>query len=91
MYVVEKVVDCLDVARSSAPEPPTGEIARAVFRPEALPLDLPAFRLPQSPVAVYWKAWAVARLRALLGSQPKARLAWSQDPAARPHPNVWGV
>ncbi|RKN44086.1 hypothetical protein D7294_09650 [Streptomyces hoynatensis] len=91
VYVVEKVVDCLDPARSSAPRPPTGEIERAVFRPDALPVELPAFRLPQFPVAVYWNAWAVDRLRALLGPQVEARLAWSQDPAARPHPNLWGV
>ncbi|RMI44283.1 hypothetical protein [Streptomyces triticirhizae] len=90
VYVVDTVVDCVDTARSSRPGP-TGEMKRTVFRPEALPTRLPAFRVPQFPVGVYWNGWAADRLSGLLGDHLEARLVWSNAPGSRPHPFVWGV
>jgi hypothetical protein len=90
LFVVESVVDCVDAERSSKPKEPTGEIQQAVFRADAVPVDLPAFRLPQFPTAVYWNGWAVERLTELVGKDLEARLAWSEDPDLTPHPNPWG-
>jgi hypothetical protein len=90
LYAVEQVVDCLDLIRSSKPKT-SGEVKKPVFRPEALPAQLPAFRLPQSPRTVQWNGWAVDRLRDLAGDQIESRLLWSQDPSAKPHPDPWGI
>lgn len=84
------MVDCLDMRRSSKPKR-SGEIKKEVFLPEALPAHLPAFRLPQFPRAVQWNGWAAQRLLALIGDQIEARLLWSEDPSATPHPNPWGI
>ncbi|MFD5542192.1 hypothetical protein ACFWIJ_31300 [Streptomyces sp. NPDC127079] len=89
LYLVDQVVDCLDLRRSSKPKR-NGEIKKPVYRPEALPTRLPAFRLPQFPRAVQWNGWAVDRLLDLAGDQIEARLTWSEDPAAKPHPDPWG-
>jgi hypothetical protein len=89
LYVVDQVVDCLDPRRSSKPKR-NGEIKRPVYLPDALPARLPAFRLPQFPRAVQWNGWAVDRLLGLTGDQIEARLTWSEDPAAKPHPDPWG-
>lgn len=90
LYLVESVVDCLDTRRSSKPKRLGGEVKKAVFRPEALPTDLPAFRLPEFPTGIYWNGWAVDRLKKLLGDDLEARLVWSDDPTRHPHPNPWG-
>mgnify|MGYP001349951920 CR=1 FL=1 len=92
VYVVHAVVDCVDVDRSS-PEPvnPTGELERTVFRPDAVPSGLPAFRIPQFPVAVHWNGWAADRLAELLGEDLERRLVWSDDPEAVPHHRPWGI
>ncbi|MEV5438668.1 hypothetical protein AB0K80_22015 [Streptomyces sp. NPDC052682] len=90
-YAVEAVVDCVDVARSSRPKRTTGEIKKTVFRADALPADLPAFRVPQFPGGVYWNGWAVDRLWDFLGADLEARLVWSEDAARTPHPNPWGL
>lgn len=90
LYIVDAVVDCLDLRRSSKPKRLDGEVKKPVYRPEALPMHLPAFRLPQFPTAVQWNSWAAARLVELTGDQIEARLTWSQDPAAKPHPDPWG-
>lgn len=93
LYLVESVVDCVDLRRSSKPKKTTGEFKQAVFLPAAVPSDLPAFRLPQFPGGVHWNGWAVDRLTELLGdraSDVEARLVWSEDPALTPHPNPWG-
>ncbi|MFG2027424.1 hypothetical protein [Streptomyces sp. NPDC048825] len=90
LYLVERIVDCLDARRSSKPKKTTGEITKAVFRPEAVPVALPAFRLPEYPGGVYWNGWAVDRLTELLGSDLEARVVWSEDPSLTPHPNPWG-
>ncbi|MDF9817091.1 hypothetical protein [Streptomyces sp. SPB162] len=91
LYLVESVVDCLDARRSSKPKRLTGEVKKAVLLPEAFPADLPAFRLPEFPTAVYWTGWAVDRLGELLGDDLEARLIWSEDPTLTPHPNPWGI
>ncbi|WP_330283135.1 hypothetical protein [Streptomyces sp. NBC_00588] len=91
LFVVEAVVDCLDLRRSSKPKKIDGEVKKAVFRPEALPSHLPAFRLPQFPGAVQWNGWAADLLADLTGDQIERRLIWSEDPAARPHPDPWGI
>jgi hypothetical protein len=90
LHLVEQVVDCLDTRRSSKPKKTTGEITKAVFRAEALPVGLAAFRVPEFRGGVYWNGWAVDRLTGLLGDDVEARLVWSEDPAARPHPSPWG-
>lgn len=89
-YVVEAVVDCLDAGLSSEPDGFTGRIEQTTLRPDAVPVDLPAFRLPQAPTSVHWTGWAAARLKALLGDELELRLIWSADPTQTPHPNPWG-
>ncbi|MEV1008514.1 hypothetical protein [Streptomyces sp. NPDC049881] len=89
VYVVDEVVDCVDTARSSRPGS-TGEMQRAVFRPDALPTHLPAFRVPQFPVGIFWNGWFADRLSSLLGSHLESRLIWSASPHT-PHPYPWGV
>ncbi|MFF3884574.1 hypothetical protein [Streptomyces sp. NPDC001914] len=90
LHLVDQVVDCVDTRASSQPKKATGEMQKTVFRPDALPLALPSFRVPQFPVGVQWNAWAVDRLTELLGDDLEARLVWSQDPAVKPHPSPWG-
>ncbi|MFF5157483.1 hypothetical protein ACFY3N_14695 [Streptomyces sp. NPDC000348] len=91
LLLVEQVVDCLDLRRSSKPKKMNGEVKKAVYRTDALPAHLPAFRLPQFPGAVQWNGWAVERLVGLTGDEIEARLLWSGDPAAVPHPDPWGI
>lgn len=91
VYLVEQVVDCLDLRRSSKPKRLDGEVKKPVYRVEALPTRLPAFRLPQFPGAVQWNGWAADRLVDLTGDQIEKRLTWSQDPALKPHPDPWGI
>ncbi|MFE2279582.1 hypothetical protein ACFXAE_20565 [Streptomyces sp. NPDC059454] len=91
LYVVESLVDCLDTRRSSQPKKATGEMKKMVFRPEAYPVDLPAFRVPEFPVAVCWNGWMLDLLKDVVGDDVIGRLLWSPDPAAAPHPDPWGV
>lgn len=91
LFAVADVVDCLDTRRSSKPKRMTGEIKKAIFRPEAVPRHALAFRVPEYPGGVYWTGQAVERLSALLGDDLEARLVWSQDPDREPHPNPWGI
>lgn len=89
LYVPLHVVDCLDQEKSSEPSRPGGVIERAVFRPEAVPLGLPAFRVPGFPRGVYWNAWAVDLLRDLVGEDDlELRLMWSSDQKASVHPHA---
>lgn len=88
VFLVEKVVDCLDADKSSEPEW-DGVIRESVFRAEAVPIDLPAFRVPQS-TKVYWNGWMVDRLLKLVATDVEARLVWSDDPTRVPHPDPWG-
>ncbi|GAA3888170.1 hypothetical protein [Streptomyces sedi] len=90
VWRVDEMVDCVDTAASSRPNA-GGEMARTVFRADALPVRLPAFRVPQAPTCVYWNGWMVDRLKGLLGDDLEARLAWSNVPGRRPHRYVWGV
>ncbi|MFF0104771.1 hypothetical protein [Streptomyces hirsutus] len=95
LYLVEKVVDCVDPRRSSKPKKGTGQMKITVFRPNALPAELPAFRVPafrvpDFPGAVHWNGWAVERLQKILGADLEARLIWSEDRALTPHPEPWG-
>ncbi|MBV1938360.1 hypothetical protein KUF83_17580 [Streptomyces sp. BV286] len=90
LYAVDKVVDCVDARRSSKPKKGTGQMKTTFFRPDALPADLPAFRVPDHPGAVHWNGWAVDRLTELLGDDLEARLIWSEDPSLTPHPDPWG-
>lgn len=88
LYVPLHVADCLDQERSSLPTEPTGLVERAVFRPEALPVHLPAFRIPASPYGIYWNGWAADLLRDLIGEDNlELRLVWSTDPDAPVHRN----
>ncbi|WP_052850109.1 hypothetical protein [Streptomyces avicenniae] len=89
LLLVTEVVDCLDARRSSAPRRATGEIKKAVFRPEAVPTGLAAFRVPQYPEGVYWNGWAADLLTARLGDDLEDRLCWSEDPTRTPHPDPW--
>lgn len=91
LYLVEKVVDCVDIRRSSKPRKRSGEIKKVVFRADAVPLDLPAFRIPESLEFVYWNGSAADRLTSLLGDDLEARLIWAADPARSPHPNPWRI
>ncbi|MFF9019294.1 hypothetical protein [Streptomyces eurythermus] len=89
-YVPTTVADCLDEARSSAPEL-TGKIRQAVFHEDRVPVDVPAFRLPENRTYVYWNAWA-ARLieEAAPPRSVELRLVWSSDPTATPHRDPMG-
>jgi hypothetical protein len=51
---VEQVVDCLDLRRSCKPKRLNGEVEKSVFRPDTVPAELPAFRIPQFRTAVYF-------------------------------------
>lgn len=88
LFLVEKVIDCLDVNKSSEPEW-DGVISKTVFRADVLPTHLPAFRVPQS-TKIYWNYWAVDRLIKLAGRDLEVRLVWSEDPTRAPHPDPWG-
>ncbi|MER6994870.1 hypothetical protein [Streptomyces sp. NPDC000410] len=90
LYAVEAVVDCLDARRSSKPRKATGHIKQVVFQQDALPYDLPAFRIPEWPGAVFWNGWAADRLAELLGDDLEARLVWSDDRSLTPHPDPMG-
>ncbi|NKE59817.1 hypothetical protein FXN61_24635 [Lentzea sp. PSKA42] len=87
-FLVEKVVDCLDAEKSSEPEW-DGTIRKSVFRADAVPVDLPAFRVPQS-TNIHWNGWMVDRLMKLVALDVEARLIWSDDPTREPHPDPWG-
>ncbi|MGY0070997.1 hypothetical protein ACWZEH_30330 [Streptomyces sp. QTS137] len=91
LLLVERVVDCLDLRRSSTPKKVNGEVKKAVYRADAVPSHLAAFRLPQFPGAVQWNGWAVERLIELTGDEIEARLLWSEDPAVVPHPDPWSI
>ncbi len=89
-YVPSTVADCLDEARSSAPEL-TGKIRQAVFRGDRVPVDVPAFRLPENRTYVYWNAWAAHLIEeAAPSGSVELRLVWSSDPTATPHRDPMG-
>ncbi|MDN3261302.1 hypothetical protein QWJ26_16055 [Streptomyces sp. CSDS2] len=89
-YVPTMVADCLDRDASSSPNA-AGEIERAVFVPEELPLDAPCFRLTDNKTYVYWNGWAARLIRSLVGAENiELRLVWSSDPQATPHPRPMG-
>lgn len=90
LQLAEQVVDCVDTRRSSKPKKGTGQMKITVFRPDALPAHLPAFRVPEFPGGVHWNGWAVRRLTDLLGDDLEARLIWSEDRTRTPHPAPWG-
>jgi hypothetical protein len=90
LHLVEKVVGCVDLRRSSKPKKGTGQMKQTVFRPDALLADLPAFRVPEFPGGVHWNGWAVDRLKEILGDDLEARLIWSEDRTRTPHPAPWG-
>nr|CEL17112.1 hypothetical protein [Kibdelosporangium sp. MJ126-NF4] len=89
LYLVDKVVDCVDTRRSSKPKR-NGEIKKTIFLADALPFELPAFRVPESPAVVQWNGWMADRLLGLFGDDLAARLVWSADSALTPHHNPWG-
>lgn len=89
-YAVEAVVDCVDQRRSSTPKKATDQMKTTVFRRDALPSGLQAFRVPEFPGGVHWNGWAVGWLREILGADLEARLIWSEDSALTPHPDPWG-
>jgi hypothetical protein len=68
LCVVEALVECVDRRHSSHPKKATGEKQRMVFRPEAYPAGLPAFRVPGFPVAVCWNGWMLDLLHDLVGN-----------------------
>ncbi|WP_434594696.1 hypothetical protein [Streptomyces sp. A5-4] len=90
LFLVESGVDCLDERRSSKPKRSGDPLKKAIFRPDAVPVELPAFRVPGSRRAAYWNGWAVDHLTQLLGDDLNTRLVWSDDPALTPHPDPWG-
>ncbi|GAB3432790.1 hypothetical protein GCM10027569_81740 [Flindersiella endophytica] len=87
LFLVEQVVDCLDVERSSEPEW-DGVIRKTVFRADAVPNNLPAFRMPQS-TKIHWNGWAAHRMTKLGSRDVEARLIWTDDPTRTPHPDPW--
>lgn len=89
LYLVERVADCLDPERSSPPDE-LGRVRESVFVPDAVPVDVPAFRATGFPTAVCWNGWAVERLTDLIGDQLEARLVWSDAPGLVPHRDPWG-
>ncbi|WP_089099436.1 hypothetical protein [Streptomyces hyaluromycini] len=91
LYVVEPLVDCVDTRRSAQPKKATGEMRKTIFRPEAVPAELPAFRVPQFPVGVCWTGWMRDLLDEILGGDLEARLLWSPEPSAAPHPDPRGL
>jgi hypothetical protein len=88
LYLVEHVVDCLDVQRSSKPSRITQYIKQAVFRPDRLP-DLPAFRVPESPTVVYWTRAFADRVVEVVGPDVEALVVWSLDPSRPVDPNAY--
>ncbi|MFE4962141.1 hypothetical protein [Streptomyces sp. NPDC056660] len=52
---------------------------------------LPAFRVAQFPVGVRWTGWMRYLLDEILGGDLEARLLWSPEPSAAPHPDPWGL
>jgi hypothetical protein len=87
LFLVEQVVDCLDTEESSEPEW-DGVIRKAVFHADAVPTNLPAFRVPQS-TKLFWNGWMVDRLTKEAGVDLEARLVWSENPTRTPHPDPW--
>ncbi|MEV6296546.1 hypothetical protein AB0M41_40420 [Streptomyces sp. NPDC051896] len=89
-YVPTTVADCLDRLNSSAPEA-TGRIRKAVFHQERVPLNVPAFRLPENRTYVYWNAWAAHLIESSAApGSVELRLVWSSDPTATPHRDPMG-
>ncbi|WP_330460315.1 hypothetical protein OIB37_27665 [Streptomyces sp. NBC_00820] len=89
-YVPTTVSDCLDRIDSSAPEA-TGKVRRAVFHPDRVPLQVPAFRLLENKTYVYWNAWAARLIESSAApGSVELRLAWSSDPTATPHRDPMG-
>lgn len=87
VFLVKTVVDCLDTDKSSEPEW-DGTIRRTVFRADAVPYNVPAFRVPRS-TNVHWNGWMVDKLMPVVDLDVEARLIWTDDPTRRPHPDPW--
>jgi hypothetical protein len=85
-YLVDTVVDCLDVEASSEPQEYTGYRRRVAFHPERLP-DTPAFRVPQAPTLTYWNRDAAERMLELAGPDVERLVVWSLDPDLPVHPH----
>ncbi len=81
LYVVDALVDCLDETRSARPNRSTGEMAQVSFLPSMLNDTSPAFRVPQSPLFVFWCDWFVDALTSLIPEQVDARVIWAEDPS----------
>jgi hypothetical protein len=78
LYVVTATSDCLDVRRSSKVDS-MGRVSKLVLRPDAVPWHLPAFRIAQAPLCVFWTPRFVAPF--LDGARlVEARIIWSEDP-----------
>ncbi len=80
LFLAEHLVDCLDEKRASSPQTGTLQIKLPKFLADAIPLELAAFRIPQSPTIPLWNSWAV---RALLAAAPTGlatKVVWSADP-----------
>ncbi|HST86415.1 MAG TPA: hypothetical protein VLL08_32050 [Kineosporiaceae bacterium] len=86
LYLVETVVDCLDVEKSSEPQQYTGFRRTVAFHPDRLP-DTPAFRVPQVPTVTYWNRAAAERMVELVGPDVEPLVVWSLDPDLPVHPN----
>ena len=88
LLVVELVVDCLDVGRSSRPKHTTGAIAQPVFVRERVPTDVPAFRFPQSPTWVMWNRSFVEELLIESPGCVRPLVLWSADPSVAVFPRA---
>jgi hypothetical protein len=60
---------------------------RVVFDAARLPLGEPAFRVPQSPLFVFWSGAFVERLRKLQPMGLNTILVWSDDPSMKALPS----
>ncbi|MGJ5752037.1 hypothetical protein FB563_0102 [Streptomyces puniciscabiei] len=89
-YVPATVADCLDQLNSSTPEA-TGRIRKAAFHQDRVPVQFPAFRLPQNRTYVYWNAWAARLIESSAApGSVELRLVWSSNPTATPHRDPMG-
>jgi hypothetical protein len=84
LYLVNPVIDCLDVKRSAKPKRETGEMTHVTFLPSKIDSSLPAFRIPQSPTFVFWNEDFVHALERSGAEGLTFLVVWSEDHAIQP-------
>jgi hypothetical protein len=84
LYLVNSVIDCLDVKRSAKPKRATGQMTHLTFLPSRIDQSLPAFRIPQSPTFVFWNAAFVEALQRFGANGLVPLVVWSEDHSIQP-------